>query len=242
MAIIMPMLPCGGPSPINWCEEDYARSSRVAEWWNTITNVSYVIASAGAVRLALRSSTSGYNAKKLQVLFCASLFLTGVFSAYFHATLCWWGQKLDEIFETWTVVCLVYCALGATSRAYSFTSAAFHCLLALAGIVLIPDIFCEVHLAACVGAFIVFMLRCTARVSELGGAGPIKRRLCIGIICGLSGFGAWAIDRIFCDTLRHLSFNPQLHAFAWHPLTALALLTAFDAWLHVDTLLILKRD
>ena len=41
-----------GTSPIDWCEENYVGGSRIAETFNSWTNISYVIAAASAWRLA----------------------------------------------------------------------------------------------------------------------------------------------------------------------------------------------
>ena len=32
------------PSPINWCEADYVVSSHVAEFYNTVSNMAYLVA------------------------------------------------------------------------------------------------------------------------------------------------------------------------------------------------------
>jgi hypothetical protein len=64
------------------CEEDYDVSPLVKEFWNTISNLAYLLAGAYALsvarkhRLGLRHSVLAW-----------CLVLTGAFSALFHATL-----------------------------------------------------------------------------------------------------------------------------------------------------------
>jgi hypothetical protein len=95
-----------GVAPIDWCEENYTESTTIAELNNTITNIAYIIA---AILLLWNMNTSvgpvGYKKSdddivhapltlssyqgKIFVFYCIALFLTGVTSGIFHATLIW---------------------------------------------------------------------------------------------------------------------------------------------------------
>ena len=102
-----------GPSPIDWCEENYKQSNHIAEVNNTITNAAYCIA---AVLLLQKTKVSLSSAEGRVFLFYAfALFMTGVTSGIFHASLLWWSQKADEIFENWTVLALYHNTFSSIS-------------------------------------------------------------------------------------------------------------------------------
>jgi len=125
----------------------------------------------------------------------------------------WGAQKADESFETLSVVALLHIALQ--SRTVVCT---LHALLATLGIWLIPAIFCEVHLFVTVAAAAATLAR------SLRGEDTRDQRhyVRMATAAALVGFAAWILDFAFCDTFGSI----LLHAYCWHPLTALALMWA----------------
>ena len=222
-----------GPAPIDWCEENFAvvgRSSplAVAEFNNSWTNAAYVLAAFSAWRAsASAADLLGRNAHaaRARLFFCCSILLTGIFSCYFHATLYWLGQKLDEVFETWALIGLLHLAHakgdGSGARTETALMAA-HSAIAAFGIFHFDDAFCELHLAACV----FLCLRCSLqRAGNLVPRATARARRAIrsSAALGAIAFAGWTVDRVACAFLSRLPLNPQLHAFVWHPATALAL-------------------
>lgn len=90
----------GNPTaPIDWCEDNYRLSSYVAELWNTLSNLSYLVVAVIAVATVLRLRLPW---TQLGVGVC--ILITGLFSAMFHATLWFEFQRLDEVFENGILV------------------------------------------------------------------------------------------------------------------------------------------
>jgi dihydroceramidase len=72
----------GPTTGINWCEEDYTVHPQIAEFWNTISNLSYMVAALSAFR-----QTVAYKLPNVFLLFAFALLMTGVTSMWFHCTL-----------------------------------------------------------------------------------------------------------------------------------------------------------
>jgi hypothetical protein len=211
-----------GPSPIDWCEANYVSDVsgfRVAELHNTWTNAAYVIAS---LFLLLNKSRSSGNLMSLNsseggifLFYCIAFFMTGVTSGIFHATLVWLAQKADEIFENWAVLVLFHITFTSISTKSLFRRIKIHAILCALGMIMIPVIFCEVHL--------IIMCFATVYRFQLMGLDHIEKiHLGKTAIFAASGFGCWLCDFFACSTFSAF----YLHAFGWHILTALALYEA----------------
>src|SRR5277367_4944329 len=78
--------------PIDWCEPNYVYSRYIAEFWNTISNLIFLVMGFYGIKYCrINRLPSVYYYTFLTYM------LIGVFSAYFHATLTIYGQLLDEI-------------------------------------------------------------------------------------------------------------------------------------------------
>ncbi len=90
-----------GPSPIDWCEENHPERNpwQWEELHNTWSNIVYVIL---GVAMAVAHLKQPYPTDPLFLLVCVSGTMTGITSAWFHATLIYVAQKLDEFFEVWS--------------------------------------------------------------------------------------------------------------------------------------------
>ena len=78
-------------STIDWCGSNYVYSNYIAEFWNTVSNILYII----VYFLSFRSFKY-IDCKKNDRLLNTLLLSTGISSFYFHATLSLFGQILDE--------------------------------------------------------------------------------------------------------------------------------------------------
>lgn len=205
-------------APIDWCEPNYAVHSHVAEWNNTLSCLAYILVAL----LHARSST----------LFAFFVFMTGTTSALFHATLWWWGQKLDEGFENAALVALYHVAAYSASRSSSSRSSHDRCVLrrifvhvtmAFGLIIAIPIAFAELHLVGTLlGLF--YHLALFARDETVA---PLKRRACLqdakfAAVWGLLSFAAWLVDKVACEAAIGAWTSHVAHAI-WHLGTAAAL-------------------
>ena len=80
-------------SGINWCEIDYRHTTYFAEFYNTLTNLSFNFAG-----IICYKKCKQYDLGLMYFFLCFNLHMLGLTSGLFHASLWWSGQKLDEIF------------------------------------------------------------------------------------------------------------------------------------------------
>jgi dihydroceramidase len=83
----------GSPTAnIDWCEDNYAVSPYVAEFWNAMSSLSFLVTSAVGVYLTLK-----YELESRFLICFGSIFIMGFGSVMFHSTLLRSTQILDEI-------------------------------------------------------------------------------------------------------------------------------------------------
>ncbi len=195
---------------IDWCEANGAVSPHVAEFYNASSSLAFVVAGllmlATARRLRLPAALAAAGPLTA---------LTGLASAYFHATLSLAGQRADETLETLTLVSLLHGALAAGSTP---ARALAHAALAAAGVLFVSAfLFAELHLVTVA----------LATGAQLAGAArrlpSVEARARLAGAAAVVGAACWLADRLLCDALSTaLPLNPQLHAW-WHVLGAVCL-------------------
>ena len=93
-------------SDIDWCENNYEYSPYIAEFFNTISNIPYIIFYYVGIY-----SFKNFYCKNDDKLLYGCLLLIGITSFYFHATLSLLGQLLDEfciILLLANTLCMIY--------------------------------------------------------------------------------------------------------------------------------------
>ncbi|XP_038634165.1 alkaline ceramidase 1 isoform X2 [Scyliorhinus canicula] len=87
-------------SQIDWCEDNFQFSEKVAEFYNTISSVSFFISSPIMMYLL-----HPYAQKRNRAVYLiwVLIMLVGLFSAYYHMTLSYFGQLLDELSILWVL-------------------------------------------------------------------------------------------------------------------------------------------
>ena len=83
-------------STLDWCENNYMVSYYIAEFWNTVTNLSMIIPPIYGI---IDSYRQGFE-RRYMVCY-ALLLLTGIGSWMFHMTLLFGMQLLDELPMVW---------------------------------------------------------------------------------------------------------------------------------------------
>ncbi|KAG3280606.1 alkaline ceramidase 1 [Ictidomys tridecemlineatus] len=94
----MPSILAYQSSEVDWCESNFQYSQLVAEFYNTFSNISFLI--FGPLMMFLMHP---YTQKRSRYIHGTFVLFTiiGLFSMYFHMTLSFLGQLLDEIAILW---------------------------------------------------------------------------------------------------------------------------------------------
>ena len=218
-----------GPSPIDWCEENHPESNpwHWQELHNTWSNIVYVI--VGLIMAAAHMKQK-CPTDPLFLLSCFAGIMTGVTSAWFHATLIYVAQKSDEFFENAMITANFYCMMFPLVTPSSkippskgvtrYLACALHMTLLAIGTFCIPQDFAEIHLVIVV---LSSLYKMTERASWISDPNVEKKVLSYRnwtIVSAITAFSLWGVDRGLCNPFVK-SLN--LHAFAWHWGTALAL-------------------
>jgi len=90
-------------SNIDWCEDNYAVSPYVAEFYNAMSSISYLLTSVLGSWLTLK-----YKLENRFLVCFSSIFIMGLGSIAFHATLLRTTQILDEIPLIFSALTFVY--------------------------------------------------------------------------------------------------------------------------------------
>lgn len=203
---------------IDWCEDNYAVWSVVAEFWNTASAFLYVGAGLYGWRVHSSSLRPAERAGFLGIV------LVGLGTAAFHTTLKYWAQLLDElpmIYVEAYLVSLHYGPLGKTALwlgAILFTvSYAYYRN--------------PVYHEAVFGALLAFAVYTySKRMKEVRSEESrrsISRLIKVTLASAALGFALWNVDNLCCAHLRALRskipslFFFELHAW-WHFCTAIA--------------------
>lgn len=99
MPVLQDFLP--GSSDVDWCETNYAHSKYLAEYYNTISNAGFLVLPALAIYLF--RSYSKHVTSGIDVILIL-LIVVGLGSAYFHGTLSFVGQLIDELAIAWVLL------------------------------------------------------------------------------------------------------------------------------------------
>ena len=220
----MPFDPAGfwgvPTATIDWCEQNYAVTPYVAEFFNTVSSLAMVV--AGVVGAGRRDMDG-----RVRVAF-GLLAVVGLGSIAFHGTLLRQLQMLDELPMLYLVTWLVWLLVetGPQRRLGRWLPAALaaYVLLATGAVAFARG---GVQFLAFHVTFGALELFCLGRVTWLAlqpANAPVRRRFFVGLGAYALGIGLWFVDLLDCSwvsvTLPRLGVpNPQLHAW-WHVLVS----------------------
>uniref|UniRef100_A0A8C6RVJ8 Alkaline ceramidase n=1 Tax=Nannospalax galili TaxID=1026970 RepID=A0A8C6RVJ8_NANGA len=210
---VMPSIFAYQSSEVDWCESNFQHSELVAEFYNTFSNVFFFI--FGPLMMFLLHP---YAQKRTWGIYVISvLFMViGLFSMYFHMTLSFLGQLLDEISILWLLasgysVWLPRCYFPNFLQG---NRSHFTCL---------------VFTATMISTFLTF-LKPTINAYALNSIGihilyivtsnqDLRHLIEISVVLWVSALTSWISDRALCSFWQRIHFF-YLHSI-WHVLISI---------------------
>ncbi|KXJ26016.1 alkaline ceramidase [Exaiptasia diaphana] len=222
-----------GSSEIDWCEANYEFSHSIAEFYNTISNVVFLV--IPPFFMYLFRPYSAHIGQGINLIFFL-LVVIGVCSAYFHATLSLVGQLLDELAILWVIMAafamwapkwiIRICPFYGNRHRLVYLMVLFGVFGTLLGFIHpIVNAFALLSLGPPLVSLLVYEV--------MGSPNKVVHRL--GFFCTflwITAIACWINDRVFCETWKSLSF-PYLHC-GWHILIFVAsyLACVIAAYIH----------
>lgn len=198
-------------STTEWCEQNYAHSSYIAEFYNTISNIPSILLALIGLLNALRQ----HFEKRFSILHISNMILaTG--SMLFHATLQHVQQQSDETPMVWEMLLYIY-ILYSPDWHYRSTMPIF--------LFLYGAVFAIAHSQVRFGIgfklhYVILCLLCIPRVYKYyiyTEDVAAKRLAKLYVATFLLASLCWLLDRVFCNEISGWMINPQGHAM-WHVL------------------------
>lgn len=198
---------------IDWCETNFAVVSSIAEFWNTISNVSFIGFALVGLRQIGHLPRHEYLRFRAQFL---SVIAIGIGSALFHATMVLVAQQADESpmvwsILTWTLIIWAKDMPDWLERVLPYCLAVYGVAFSIAHAFFRWTTFFQCHF----GLFVAL------NIGRLAGhyracRSPAARRVLVGYVAGvLAGTAFWLVDFHFCEVIATWPINPQGHAI-WH--------------------------
>jgi len=217
--------PLWGPvtATLDWCESNYAVCLYIAEFWNTVTNLTMItLAVCGMVATARAGAEFRFQLSNFGIM------LVGIGSWCFHGSLLYEMQLLDELPMVYTTAVFIYCiSLQDPKKRHSPALALF--LLVLCAAITAVYVWWKEPLfhQVCYGLMVAYLTAtCTRTAYRFRDDRALVRVLVAAVFLFLAAWGLWNIDIHFCQELREMRehmgpFAPllELHAW-WHVLTA----------------------
>ncbi|KAJ7536823.1 hypothetical protein O6H91_12G083400 [Diphasiastrum complanatum] len=193
------------------CENNYAVSPYIAEFYNTLSNIPCIILAV----IGLVNSIRQRFEKRFSVLHLSTIVL-GIGSVLFHATLQHVQQQSDETPMVWAMLLYIY-VLYSPDWHYTSTMPTFLVIYGT-GFAILHSQF---HFVLSFQLHYIFLaLLCLPRMYKyyIHSKGTPARQLAhIYILTLVMGVICWVADRTLCRRLSSYYINVQGHAL-WHVL------------------------
>ncbi|NXL08139.1 ACER1 ceramidase, partial [Mesembrinibis cayennensis] len=223
---------------VDWCEGNFERSTVIAEYYNTVTafrrcdgTTLFSLLLLTPLNFLVLEGAAAWQVKHGTML---SLLLAGIFSVYFHMTLSYVGQLLDELSILWTL-----------AAAYSFWYPRVHfprCIKSrkhffwLTGVTTVISTL----MSFIKPAFNAYVLNCIAfhllyliwRELKKCNDKRVHWTAAAMVVCWVLAISSWISDRWLCGLWQAINF-PYFHSF-WHILIAISLLYCCPLVIYFD--------
>ncbi|KAG9027333.1 hypothetical protein FRB95_007847 [Tulasnella sp. JGI-2019a] len=233
-------------STIDWCEDNYSHWSLVAEFWNTASNIPFILLGIFGMLSTRRLIGIPLRARLRAALAHSFLTTIGVGSFIFHSTLLWHAQViLDELPMLWSASMALYLTtVGGAEKGSTRLKALMMAIPAGLSLLYLSypnPVLHQVAYASMQGVTILHVTQLFKGLPKATAEQARVRNECKGhfykamAMC-LLGFAIWNVDNIFCDQLTALRAShgeivgglTQGHAW-WHLLMGLGASRAITA-------------
>ncbi|KAM7242052.1 hypothetical protein CapIbe_006523 [Capra ibex] len=212
----MPSIFAYQSSEVDWCEPNFQYSQLVAEFYNTFSNVTFLI--FGPLMTFLMRPYIQKRSRYIYVLFILFT-ITGLFSMYFHMTLSFLGQMLDEItilwllasgYSLWLPRCYFPAFLGQNRSRY-ISLIVIITLVSTFLSFLRPTI--NAYALNIIGLHIVYIV---VQEYKKTNNKELRHLIEVSTVIWALAFTSWISDRLLCSFWQWINFS-YLHSI-WHVL------------------------
>ncbi|XP_005989895.1 alkaline ceramidase 1 isoform X1 [Latimeria chalumnae] len=220
-------------SEVDWCEDNYQHSDKVAEFYNTVSSMSFFF--FAPVMMYLLHPYARERSQAVHLIW-VMVMIVGIFSAYYHMTLSYVGQLLDEIAILWVL------AIGYTlwfprrhfpafikSRSHFawlvFFTASVSTVMSFAK----PTV--NAYALNSVTLHILYVLTLEMRSCT---DKRIHRLAAVTVGWWLLAISCWLSDRLLCGFWKQINFC-YLHSF-WHILISIAVAHGTTLFAYFDAI------
>uniref|UniRef100_A0A8C0XI10 Alkaline ceramidase n=1 Tax=Castor canadensis TaxID=51338 RepID=A0A8C0XI10_CASCN len=206
-------------SEVDWCESNFQYSELVAEFYNTISNVPFLV--FGPLMVFLMHP---YAQKRSQGVYIVStLFMgIGVFSMYFHMTLSFLGQLLDELAILWLLafsysIWMPRCYFPAFLKG---NRSHFACLVITTTVISTFLSFLRPTVNAyALNSIAVHILYIVQREYKRTSNKDLRHLIEVSVVLWALALTSWVSDRVLCNFWQWIRFS-YLHSI-WHVLISI---------------------
>ncbi|KAM8939283.1 alkaline ceramidase 1 [Pelodytes ibericus] len=220
-------------SEIDWCETNYLHSEYVAEYYNTVSNVVFFV--VGPLMMYLLHPYASKRSLAVHLVWIMFI-IVGLFSAYYHMTLSYVGQLLDELSILW-VIALGYSIWFPKTYFPDFIrdrkqfGTAIFIIATLSTMLSFVKPTVNAYALNCITFHILYVMvkeikKCTDQ--------DIRHLAFLCFCLWFVAISCWLSDRIFCGFWRTINFC-YLHSI-WHILICVTVVYSNTLFAYFDAL------
>ncbi|KAK3763758.1 hypothetical protein RRG08_065722 [Elysia crispata] len=209
-------------STIDWCEENYAVTTYIAEFWNTVSNCVLIIGP-----LVMLSQGLKHNMERRYIIAFSVISVIGIGSLLFHMTLRYSMQLMDEVPMLWGSAAFIYAGLTVKSDERSDHTVLQAVLYGMCFCISLVYILQPIPLILQISYAVLNLAVIILSTHMMLTMESVKRIFLLGLLSYMTGFLLWSIDYAYCSHLRYIRETQiarfsgmmfQLHAW-WHIFT-----------------------
>ncbi|XP_004378471.1 alkaline ceramidase 1 [Trichechus manatus latirostris] len=215
----MPSIFAYQSSEVDWCEINFLHSELVAEFYNTFSNVTFFI--FGPLMMFLMHPYTQKRSPYIHSVWILFM-VTGLFSMYFHMTLSFLGQLLDEIAILWLLasgysIWMPRCYFPAFLGENRFQ---FACLVIITTVISTFLSFLQPTINAyALNSIAIHILYLMIREYKKTSNEELRHIIHVSVVLWAVALASWIGDQFLCSFWQRINFF-YLHSI-WHVLISI---------------------